>query len=273
MLDWDDPDKRYYSHGLDRGALYIPGRPPLPWNGLQGFDENTNGSTAMYYRDGVVYLADADAGDFSGQISAIFYPNEFGDCIGIPEATDGFFVDGQKPKQFSLSYRTLVGSGSRGDMFGYQLHLVYGCMATPGTRSRKSLNNSPEPTTFTFDVVCTPVKLPGFRPAAHYVIDTRGMDQSKIDELEALLYDGTDGVLPAPLVFFDIMNYGDALVVTDHGDGTFSVEGSNDNVVRGMDDPVLQDHQFRINNLNSTAPDVNGEYTISDGGTTTVVVG
>ena len=272
MLDWDDPDKRYYSHGLDRGALYIPGRPPLPWNGLQGFDENTNSTTAMYYRDGVIYLADAEAGDFSGQISAIFYPQEFGECIGIPEATDGFFVDGQKPNPFCISYRTLVGSGSRGDMFGYQIHLVYGCMATIGTRSRKSLSNTPEPTIFTFDVVCTPVKLPGFRPAAHYVIDTRGMDQSKIDELEALLYDGIVGHLPDPLIFFDLMNYGDAIVVTDHSDGTFSVEGSNENVVTVLSDSSLEEHHVRFNNINATAP-VDGEYVISDGGTTTVVVG
>lgn len=272
MLTWDDPDKRYYSHGLDRGALYIPGRAPIPWNGLQGFDENSAGSTTIYYRDGVIYLADAEPGDFSGQITAIFYPAEFGECIGLPEATDGLFVDAQKPKQFCMSYRTLIGSGTRGDMFGYELHLVYGCMATIGTRSRRPIGESTTPTSFTFDVVCTPARLPGFRPTAHYVIDTRGMDQSKIDQIEALLYDESNQWLPDPELFFDMMNYGDAIVVTDHGDGTFSVEGSNDNVVSGVDEPTLEEHHIRFNNINATAP-VDGVYDISDGGATTVVVG
>jgi len=269
VLKWDEPDKRYYSHGLDRGVLYIPGRDPLPWNGLQGFDENSAGTTTLYYRDGVIYLADADAGDFTGQISAIFYPREFGECIGIPEVADGFFADGQKPKRFGFSYRTLIGSGTKGDMFGYEIHLVYNCMATIGQRNRRTINASPEPTTFTFDTVCTPVKLAGYRPTSHFKIDTRGMDESLVQDLETLIYgDGvTPGVLPDPNILYDMMNFGDAIVVTDHGDGTFDVEGSQENVL------MLTDHHIQLNNINATAPDVNGAYTISDGGTTTVVVG
>ena len=267
MLTWDKPDQRYYAHGLDRGALYIPGKDVLPWNGLQGFDEGSNGSSAVMYRDGVIYLADTDAGDFTGQISAIFYPDEFGKCIGIPEATDGLFVDSQKPKRFCLSYRNLVGSGTNGDMFGYQIHLVYGCMATIGTRSRKTIGNSPEPSAFTFDVVCTPVKLPGFRPSAHYIIDTRGMSPSKVTQLETILYDDAYGWLPDIETFFDLMNYGAAMVVTSHANGTFDVEGSNDNVF------MTDVSHFQLNNINSTVPNAAGQYTISPGGDTTVVVG
>lgn len=269
MLTWDKPDQRYYSHGLDRGVLFIPGRDPIPWNGLQGFEENSAGATTMYYRDGVIYLADADAGDFSGQISAIFYPDEFGECLGIPEVTDGLYVDGQKPKRFGMSYRTLIGSGTKGDLFGYQLHLVYNCMATIGTRSRKPIGDTPTPVAFTFDVNCTPVKMTGFRPTAHIAIDSRNMSQSTIDDLEALIY-GTDtvpGVMPDPDVLFDMMNFGDALVVTSHADGTFDVEGSADNVV------MLDDYSIQFNNINATVPAADGSYVISDGGTTTVVVG
>ena len=35
MINWDDPDKRYYQHGLDHGVLYIPSLDPIPWNGLK----------------------------------------------------------------------------------------------------------------------------------------------------------------------------------------------------------------------------------------------
>jgi len=270
LLTWDPPDQRYFSHGLDRGVLFIPGREAMPWNGLQGFDENSAAATTLYYRDGVIYLADADAGDFTGQISAIFYPRQFGECIGIPEVADGFFADGQKPKRFGFSYRTLIGSGTKGDMFGYEIHLVYNCMASIGQRSRRTINgSSPEPTTFTFDVVSTPVKLTGFRPTAHFKIDTRGMDDSLIADLENLIY-GDDVIpteMPDPNVLYDMMNFGSAMIVTDHGDGTFSVEGSQENV------PMIDDDHFQLNNINATAPDAAGHYVISPGGTTTVVVG
>lgn len=269
MITWDDPDKRYYSHGLDRGVIYIPGRDPIPWNGLLGYDESSAAITTLYYRDGVIYLADADAGDFTGQISALFYPREFGECVGIPEVTDGLFADGQKPKRFGMSYRTLIGSGTKGDLFGYEIHLVYNCMASIGQRSRRTINSSPEPTSFTFDVVCTPVKMIGRRPTAHYKIDTRNMSPSIITDLENLIYGNgsTVGVMPDPNVLFDMMNFGDAVTVTDHGDGTFTVEASQDNVV------MIDDTHVELNNINSTAPDASGHYVISPGGTTTVEVG
>jgi hypothetical protein len=271
MITWDDPNTRYYHHGLDHGVVYIPGIDPLPWNGLTAFDEgNSPGQTSILYRDGIVYLSDVEAGDFSGQMKAIYYPDPFGACIGIPEATDGLFVDSQKPKPFNLSYRTLVGSGAKGDRFGYQLHLVYNCMASIGSRGRQTINNDKQPVEMTFDIVCTPVKLPGYRPSAHYIIDTRGMSPAKIAEIETILYgDGvTPGMLPDPLVLYDLMNFGDAIVVTSHGDGTFDVEGSNDNVILELDDETIT-----LKNINATAPAADGSYTISDGGTTTVVVG
>jgi len=269
VLTWDPIDKRFFSHGLDRGVLYVPGLDPIPWNGLQGIDEDSAGTSTMYYRDGVVYLADADAGDFTAKLSAIFYPDAFGECVGMPKATDGLFVDGQKPRRFGLSYRTLIGSGHKGDMFGYMIHLVYNAMATVNTRSRKTMSNSPEPVAFAFDLVCTPVQLDGFRPAAHYAIDTRNMEPELVTELENLIYgDGTTpGTLPDPDVLYDMMNFGDAIQVVSYADGTFDVSGSSDNVF------MIDEYHFQLNNINSTVPDAAGHYTISDGGNTTVAVG
>lgn len=265
MLTWDEPDKRYYEHGLDRGVAYPDGEAGIPWNGFTGFDESQSGETAMYYRDGIVYMADADASDFTGKLTAIFWPEAFGRCIGITEATDGLWVDNQKPQRFGLSYRSLVGSGTEGDMFGYKIHIVYNCMATIGTRSRKTLGDSPVPVEFNFDIVCTPVKLPGYRPTAHYIIDTRGMSPSVITQLENILYE--EARLPTPTEMFDLMNFGDAIQVVSYADGTFDVSGSSDNVL------MTSPSHIQLNNINATAPDAAGHYTISDGGDTTVVVG
>jgi hypothetical protein len=267
MLTWDDPNARYYEHALDRGVLYLKDMDPIPWNGLTGLDESDGGSTTMYYRDGVVYLADADASDFSAKVTAVFWPDKFGECIGIPEATDGLFVDNQKPKQFNMAYRSLVGSGTKGDMFGYQIHLVYNCIASVGTRSRKTLSDTPETVEFAFDIVCTPVKLAGYRPTAHFIIDTRNMSSSTVAQIETILYGDADtpGTMPDPQVLFDLMNYGDAITVTVHTDGTFTVVGSQDNVF------ALDEYHFQMHNINGT-DNGDGTYDISDGGTTDVIL-
>lgn len=267
LIDWDDPDDRTFEHGLDRGVLYMSGKDPIPWNGLMSVDEGGSGAATLYYRDGIIYLADADAGDFEAKMTTIHFPRDFGECLGYPEVTDGLFADNQKPKRFGLSYRTLVGSGSRGDMFGYQIHLVYNAMAVIASRSRKTIGSGVSPVEFNFDLVCTPVKLAGFRPTAHFVIDTRNMSESVLEELEDLLYGTgeTPGVLPPPEVLYDIMNFGDSMVFRVHTDGTYTVTGSSTNLID------LGGGKFRMKNIN--AVDIgSGKYTVSDGGNTDVII-
>jgi len=261
MLVWDPPDERYYEHGLDRGALYLPGKAPVPWNGLMNFDEGGDATSSIMYRDGVIFLADQDAKDFSGKMQAIFYPNEFHEYIGMPEATDGLYVDGQKPKRFGLSYRTLIGSGATDDLFGYQIHLVYNCMASLSPLTRQTLGGDNSPVIFNFDIVCTPVKMTGFRPTAHFIIDTRAMSPAKITELEDLIYgDGSTPLgLPDPNDLYDLMNFGDAITVTLHTDGYFTVEAAAANVYS------TGPYSFRMDNINGT--DLGGSYyNIADGG-------
>jgi len=269
MINWDDPDRRYYQHGLDHGVLYIPSLDPIPWNGLISVDEGGEGSSEILYRDGVVYLADAEPGDFIGSITSMMYPDAFGACVGLPKAADGFYIDNQKPKPFHMSYRTLVGSGSRGDMFGYQLHLIYNCMATIGQRQRNTIGSDVQPVQFKFDIVCTPVKLPGYRPTAHYIVDTRFLSSSTIAEIETILYGSADGVtpgrMPTPLELYDILHFGDAMTFTVHTDGTFTVTGSEDN----LED--LDGFHFLMRNINAV-DNLDGTYTVSDGGDTTVII-
>lgn len=193
FIKWDKIDERYFEHGLDRGVLYIDGLDPVPWNGLTGFDEGGDASASVLYRDGVVYLADVEASDFSGKLNAMFFPDEFRPCIGMAEAIAGMYVDNQKPKRFGFSYRSLIGSGAAGDMFGYQIHLVYNAVASIGPRSRSTLGSETDPVDFSFDIVCTPERLPGYRPTAHYIIDTRSLNPQMIEAVENLLY-GDDQV-------------------------------------------------------------------------------
>lgn len=263
LLTWDAPTERYFHHGLDRGVLYLPD--PVVWNGLITVDEMGGGESDIVYRDGKIIFADIDPSDFEANISAFTYPDEFSECLGIVEAAENLFVDNQKPKRFGLSYRTLVGSGTEGDMFGYQIHLVYNAIASIGRRQRKTLTDTPEPMTFDFNIVCTPVKIPGFRPSAHYILDTRGMNSGQITELEDVLYGSgvTAGTLPTVTDLFDMMNFGVIMRVHDEGGGIVSIKGSSQYFTQ------LPDGSWSITNLN--AIDTGDEWSISDGGNTDVI--
>lgn len=262
-IDWDDPDARYFQHGIDRGVLYPRGKKAVPWNGITGFDEAGNGESSIHYIDGKIFLADVEPSDFSGQLTAFMYPDEFSECIGVPEAADGFYVDNQRGKQFDFCYRSLIGSGVTGDMFGYQLHLVYNAMATIGARQRKTLTNTPAPMDFTFDIVATPVALPGYRPSAHYIIDTRHLDKSTIATLEGIIY-GTpteDARMPTPLELFDTLNFGSAITFTTWNHPTlglcWTARGSYVNV------HMTSDTTWEILNVNGVDHG-DGTYTLSD---------
>lgn len=286
MLEWGKPDERYYHHGIDRGVLYTSiksggtgiaqsieeplsdansGALAVPWNGITGFDEAGNGSSAIYYIDGRVYLADVDATDFNGKLTAYAWPDALSECLGIPAATPGFYVDNQKPKPFHFSYRTLVGSGAAGDKFGHQIHLVYNAMASISGRARRTVNNRTDPIDFGFDLVCTPVALPGYRPSAHYIIDSRYLSASRLAELETIIYGSETSVarMPTPLELFDLLAFGDAITFVKWTHpvlgSCWTATGSSSNLKKPTPDT------FEILNVNgSWIDEAQGFYQLQD---------
>ena len=255
IVKWDDPDKRLYQTGCDRGAIYFDDGSAVAWNGLTGVDETGTGTSSVLYRDGNIFYSDIDPSDFTATVKAFFWPDEFGKCLGIPEITDGLYVDNQKPRKFNFTYRNLIGSGGKGDRFGHQIHLVYNALANIGTRSRKTRTNQVTLDEFTFDIIATPVKMPGLRPSAHYIIDTRTMDKPTVKALEEILY--SEGRLPEPQELYDLMNFGDAITFIDHGDGTWTARGSSENLIdRG-------DGTWTIKNVNGT-DNGDGTFTLED---------
>lgn len=257
-LIWDAPNERYFHTGVDRGVLYL-GDSAVPWNGIAGVTESGAGERSMLYRDGHIYHADVEPGDFEGTLNAYFWPDQFSECLGIPAIAPGFYADNQKPKPFGLSYRSLIGSGMAGDMFGYQIHLVYNAIAAIGSRSRQTKTNNPNILEFTFDLVAKPVRVRGFRPTAHYIIDTRGMSSETLASLEAILYgtEETDPHLPDPEDLYDLLNFGDSITFVDHGDGTWTATGSSANLIDHGDGT------WEILNVNGVDTG-DGTYVLSD---------
>ena len=99
------------------------------------------------------------AEDFGGTIEAYTYPDEFAECDGSVEIAPGVFAGQQSRKQFGLSYRTILGNDVDSDDYGYKLHLVYGCLASPSEKGYQTKNDSPEPIALSWEFSTTPAEI------------------------------------------------------------------------------------------------------------------
>ncbi len=190
-IAWDKATDRFYDAGLDRGVLYPKTKSAVPWNGLTSVGENGSEPAMAYYIDGRPYLYQPKPKEFEATVSAITYPDELSDLMGLVEVADGMYLDSQIGSSFDMSYRTLVGNAIDGETHGYKIHLVYNAVATPQEIDYRTLSDSTAPSEFQFLVQALPVPIPGFRDTAHIVIDTRHMEPDNIRQIESLLY-GSD---------------------------------------------------------------------------------
>lgn len=193
-LEWDLIGNRFYETGLDRGVLYVrdsSGTYPLgvPWNGLISVSENPSGADPNpQYADNVKYLNLVSREEFGATIEAFTYPNAFAECDGSKEVKTGVMFGQQPRKIFGLSYRTLIGNDSKGEDYGYKIHLIYGALATPSEKGYNTVNETPEAMTFSWEITTTPVDVEDFKPTAMLVIETTLTNGDQIAALEQALY-------------------------------------------------------------------------------------
>jgi len=201
-LVWDLVGDRYYETGVDHGVLYIPDAQGVyatgvAWNGLTSISETPSGAEPnAQYADNIKYLNLISVEEFGATLEAFTYPEEFAEFDGLGVPSDGVFVGQQPRKTFGLSYRTRVGNDLEGDAYGYKLHLVYGCIASPSEKAYNTINDSPEAITFSWEISTTPVPVTDYNPTSLIVIDSGIVDATALGSLEDLLYGDT---LPAKL--------------------------------------------------------------------------
>lgn len=197
-LVWDNVGERLYETGVEKGVLYPfksnAYQDGVAWNGLTAVNEKPTGAEAnALYADNIKYLNLFSNEEFAATVEAYTYPDEFAECDGSAEIATGVSIGQQNRIPFGLSYVTKIGNDVDGADHGYKLHLVYGCQAAPTERNYSTINDSPEGVTFSWEVSTTPVKVPGFKPTAHVVIDSTKVDATKLAALETILY-GVDAV-------------------------------------------------------------------------------
>lgn len=205
-LVWDETGSRTYETGVDRGVLYPIDENSqyskgVAWSGLTQVTESPSGaeSTALY-ADNIKYLNLVSAEEFGATVEAYTYPDEFAECDGSATIAQGVTIGQQDRKVFGMAYRTLKGNDTKSNNYGYKIHLIYGCLASPSEKSYGTVNDSPEAITFSWEVKTTPVNVTGFKPTALVVIDSTVCDADKLAAFEKVLYgsDEAEARLPLP---------------------------------------------------------------------------
>lgn len=206
-LTWDDIGKKVYETGTDHGVLYnyddtakayING---VAWNGITGFTDSPSGAdeTALW-ADNIKYASMRAAEEYGGTITCYTYPDEFAKCDGSAfiGSNTGVSLGQQTRESFGFCVRTLVGNDTKGNDYGYKLHLIYGASVSPSDKDYSTVNDSPDAIEFSYEFTTTPVPVgTAYKPTAHITLDTTKMDataKSHLAELETILYGAaTDG--------------------------------------------------------------------------------
>ena len=194
-LVWDKTGERRIETGVDHCALYVydPSTKTygkgVAWNGITAISEKPEGAEATdLYADNILYLSLLSAEKLKGTIEAYTYPDEFEACDGSAELTKGVKIGQQDRVAFGLAYRTKIGDDVAGQDRGYKLHVLYGCKASPSEKGYKTVNDSPEAISFSWEISTTPVNVAGAKPTSLLTISSLDVDAGKLKALEAKLF-------------------------------------------------------------------------------------
>jgi len=219
VLVWDEVGTHFYETGVDHGVLYPildtivdqtdPYGTGVAWNGLTSVSESASGGEpSPLWADNIKYLNLISAEEASLTIEAYTYPEEFEECDGTRELAEGVFIRQQPRKQFGFCYRTRIGNDQKSDDYGYKIHLVYGCFASPSDRGYATVNDSPEAISFSWSVTTTPVDVSGYKPTSVLTIDSTKVTPAAMSRLTDYLY-GTQTLspkLPLPAKVIQLIN-------------------------------------------------------------------
>lgn len=189
--------------GVDHGVFYPKVGDPEPWNGLVSVDEKPTFSDNPRYLDGVKIGIDRQINRFAATVKAFYYPDAFWDDL----------LSQRKKSIFDFSYRT----NDR------RIHLIYNAVASINNQLIRQKDTEP----IIWDITSMPVEIPNHGPSAHLSIDVEAANPDVLTPLYDILY-GTDILtprMPTPEEIIDLFMQHAELQVTDHGDGTATIEG------------------------------------------------
>ena len=203
-IEWDKIGERLYETGLDHVVLYdlVDGAYTngVAWNGVTSMNENKSGAEpSPLYADNIKYLVLKSIEEYGLTLECYTYPQEFEKCNGVTQLAKGVTIGQQVRNSFGLSFRTLIGNDIVGENFGYKLHLVYGCDASPSEESNSTINDSPEAKTLSYEITTTPVAVKNAKNTSCVTINSTECDSEKLAALEKILYGDEENAPRLPL--------------------------------------------------------------------------
>lgn len=204
-LVWGQVGEKLFETGAKKGVLYkrdTTGAYPkgVAWNGLTAVNESPSGAEATaLYADDTKYVTIMSAEEYALTIEAYTYPDEFAECDGSAEITEGVAIGQQTRKPFGFSWVTTIGNDVDGTDYGYKIHLVYGCLASPTEKNYSTINDSPDAINPSWSVSTTPVNVTGHKPTATLEIDSTKVGEKALAAIEAVLYGSTEAEARLPL--------------------------------------------------------------------------
>lgn len=208
-LEWDKTGERLYETGVEQVAIFpttLDGTygAGAAWNGVTNITESPSGAEpTKLYADNRNYVTLMSAEELGVTIEAYTYPDEFAECDGSALIGNGVKISQQPRKPFGLVYKSRIGNDVELDNYGYKIHIIYGCLASPSEKAHGTINDSPEAANMSWELSTTPVSVTDHRPTASVEIDSTTIDASKLAEIEAALY-GTEDDEPTLLLPDDI---------------------------------------------------------------------
>ena len=241
-LVWDETTKRFYETGVSKGVFYDAEGWGVAWNGLTAIEENVSNQVQAIHFDGLKFNDIVTIGDFSAIMRAWTYPDEFLPYEGILEDQDGFFVTDQPGNKFGLCYRTEIGNDIEGLEHGYKIHILYNLTALPSTKSYLTMSMETEPHEFEWTLTGIPEAIENYRPTVHIIFDSRKIDPWLLEDIESIIYgdEDNDPHLPPLKGLATFIRKWDRLIITDHGDGTWSAESPREEDIIMLDETTFE---------------------------------
>lgn len=188
-VQWDMEGTRFFETGIDRGMLYLSSSPGVAWSGLMKVSEAPSGGAAReFFIDGEKYLSLSALSEYAATVESVSSPGEFAPCAGLRQLSPGLLVTNQPRKPFGFSYRSLIGSDIQEPGGDYKIHVVYNVLAKNADHVRQTESQRPNLKPYSMSVSAVPEPVAKSRPTAHFIVDTRKIDQYTLAALEDILY-------------------------------------------------------------------------------------
>ena len=260
ILKWDDAGTKTFERGVDRGVIYLADGKAVPWSGLVTVSTQSEKDATAIHFDGKKIHDLVSVGNFLGTIQAITYPDELMALEGYGEISAGVYLEDQPPQTFDFSYRTKIGSDIDPDSTHYKIHVVYNVTAIASDREYSTISDDASMSEFEWEITAVPEEVPGFRPSAKLVIDSRYVDPDLLEAVEVALYGGktANAKLPPFAELLEMLVGFFRIEIVDNRDGTFTANSDFDGFIT-----KLTTTSYQLDNANIEVVDAD-TYRISD---------